>query len=156
EEEHRLEQSMAEWAASGRSPRPLPVEADEGLDRNYLEYLSATSPVALAGIKLVVDAANGAATRLAPQLFARLGAQVDCIHCTPDGRNINLHCGSQHLDSLRARVLETGADLGVAFDGDADRALFVSHSGKLVDGDAVLFLNAVPLHAAGKLNEVIA
>jgi phosphoglucosamine mutase len=76
--------------------------------------------------------------------------------CSPDGRNINLRCGSQHLEGLRAKVLETRADLGVAFDGDADRALFVSHSGKIVDGDAVLLLTALPLHASGRLTEVVA
>jgi phosphoglucosamine mutase len=89
-------------------------------------------------------------------LLQRLGAQVESICCSPDGRNINLHCGSQHLELLRAKVLETGADLGVAFDGDADRALFVSHSGKIVDGDAVLLLTALPLHARGRLTEVVA
>jgi phosphoglucosamine mutase len=67
-----------------------------------------------------------------------------------------LNCGSQHLDGLRARVLETGADLGIAFDGDADRAMFVSHSGKTIDGDAVMLLCARPLHARGRLREVIA
>src|SRR5262249_12856462 len=80
----------------------------------------------------------------------------ECIHCGPDGQSINLNCGSQHLKSLRARVLATGADLGVAFDGDADRALFVSHSGKIVDGDAVLLVCALPLHASGRLTEVVA
>src|SRR5579871_4088349 len=76
--------------------------------------------------------------------------------CAPDGRNINLNCGSLHLDALRVHVIHTGADVGVAFDGDADRALFVSHSGKIADGDAVLFLTALRLHERGKLNEVIA
>ncbi len=76
--------------------------------------------------------------------------------CAPDGRNINLNCGSQHLEGLRARVLETGADVGIAFDGDADRAMFVSHSGKTIDGDAVMLICALPLHAGGRLTEVIA
>src|SRR5205823_13499352 len=73
-----------------------------------------------------------------------------------DGKNINLNCGSLHLDGLRARVLATGADAGVAFDGDADRALFVSHTGKIIDGDAVMLVTALPLHARGRLTEVIA
>ena len=107
-------------------------------------------------MQLVIDGANGAASHLAPELFERLGAQVDCIGCSPDGRNINLNCGSQHLEGLRARFSKSGADLGVAFDGDADRALFVSHSGKIVDGDAVLLICALPLHDAGRLNEVVA
>jgi phosphoglucosamine mutase len=107
-------------------------------------------------VHIVVDAAHGSATHLGPELFERLGAKVEAICCSPDGRNINLHCGSQHLDVVRAKVLETGADIGVAFDGDADRALFVSHSGKIVDGDAVMLLTALPLHARGCLTEVVA
>jgi phosphoglucosamine mutase len=118
--------------------------------------LARTLPGGLEGVRIVVDAANGAATYLAPALFMRLGAETDCIHCSPDGKNINLNCGSQHLESLRDRVLATGSALGVAFDGDADRAMFVSHSGRIVDGDAVLLLSAVPLHASGRLKEVIA
>ena len=156
EQEHVLEGYIFAWAASGKTPSPRLLEIDEGLDRAYLGHLAATFPDGLDGLHLVVDAANGAATNLAPALFSRLGARADSIHNAPDGRNINLHCGSQHLDSLRARVLETGADLGVAFDGDADRAMFVSHSGKIVDGDAVLLMNAIPLHARGRLTEVIA
>jgi len=93
-------------------------------------------------MSIVVDAANGAATHLGPALFERLGAKVDRIHCAPDGKNINLNCGALHVEGLRKRVLETGATLGVAFDGDADRAMFISHSGKLVDGDGVLLLCA--------------
>jgi phosphoglucosamine mutase len=80
-----------------------------------------------------------------------LGAQLLLTGCAPDGRNINLNCGSLHLESLRETVLANGADLGVAFDGDADRALFVSHSGKIVDGDAVMLLCARRLHAQGRL-----
>ena len=105
---------------------------------------------------MVIDAANGAATYLAPALFERLGARIEKMCCAPDGKNINLNCGSQHLDGLRSKVIDTGADFGVAFDGDADRAMFVSHSGKTVDGDAVMLLCARPLHARGHLKEVIA
>ena len=153
EQEHALEREIL--AFSGE-PSPLSLTVDEGLDREYVEHLAATLPGGVDGLLLVVDAANGAATHLAPKLFARLGARVDCIGCAPDGRNINLNCGSLHLEGVRARVLETGADLGIAFDGDADRALFVSHSGKIVDGDAVMLLAARPLHARGKLKEVVA
>lgn len=156
DQEHLLEQYMFEWAKSGQPAVPQQLEVDEGLDRAYLDHLASTLPGRLDGMRLVIDAANGAATYLGPALFERLGASADCIHCSPDGRNINLNCGSQHLESLRARVLETGAELGVAFDGDADRAMFVSHSGKTVDGDAVLLLTALPLHARGRLKEVIA
>jgi phosphoglucosamine mutase len=102
-------------------------------------------------LNVVVDCANGAACEVAPRLFERLGAKVDWIGQKPNGRNINLDCGSLHLDHLRKRVLETHADLGIAFDGDADRALFVSGSGRIVDGDAVLFLAGVSLKKAGQL-----
>lgn len=153
EKEQALELDIL--AFSGE-PAPKRLTTDEGLDRAYIEHLAGTLPGGIAGLRIVVDAAHGAATYLAPALFERLGAQVECIGCAPDGRNINLNSGSQHLDPLRAKVLETGADLGVAFDGDADRAMFVSHSGKVVDGDAVMLLTALPLHERGRLTEVVA
>jgi phosphoglucosamine mutase len=155
-QEQLLENDIFAFLESGRKPSPKPLMTDEGLDRAYIEHLAATLPAGLAGMKIVVDAAHGAATHLGPALFERLGAQVIRIGCAPDGKNINLNCGSQHLEGLRAKVLETGADLGVAFDGDADRAMFVSHSGKIVDGDAVMLLSALPLHARGRLTEVVA
>ncbi len=153
EQEHALERDIL--AFSGQ-PAPRSLATDEGLDHAYIEHLAATLPVGLEGLRLVVDAAHGAATYLGPALFERLGAQVERIGCAPDGRNINLNCGSMHLEGLHAKVLESGADLGIAFDGDADRAMFVSHSGKIVDGDAVMMLTALPLHARGRLTEVIA
>jgi phosphoglucosamine mutase len=156
EQEHVLEQHLFDWLQSGETAESKSLVADPNLDREYLDHLAATVPGGLAGVRMVVDGANGSASYLAPQLLERLGARVDCIHCRPDGRNINLNCGSQHLEGLRKRVVETGADLGVAFDGDADRALFVSHSGKIVDGDAVLLLTALPLQARGRLTEVVA
>lgn len=156
EQEHAIEQDIFAWLSSGESPVPAELITDEGLDQAYIDDLAATLPAGLDGLRLVVDGSNGAATYLAPELFERLGASVDRIHCSPDGRNINLHCGSQHLESLRERVMETRADLGVAFDGDADRAMFISHSGKVVDGDMVLLVTALPLHARGRLKEVIA
>jgi phosphoglucosamine mutase len=112
-------------------------------------------PEGLAGMTIVLDAANGAASHLGPALFELLGAKVDCIHCSPDGRNINLDCGALHVEGMRKRVLETGATLGIAFDGDADRAIFVSHSGKIVDGEGVLLLAARRLQSTRGLKEVI-
>jgi phosphoglucosamine mutase len=161
EQEHVLERHLFTWLESsspesGNTAEPKRLVADPNLDREYLDHLASTVPGGLAGVRMVVDGANGSASHLAPQLLERLGARADCINCSPDGRNINLNCGSQHLEGLRKRVVETGADLGVAFDGDADRALFVSHSGKIVDGDAVLLLTALPLHARGRLTEVVA
>jgi phosphoglucosamine mutase len=156
EQEHILEKYIFRWIESNQTAEPQALAIDPGLDREYLDFLASTLPVGLEGLRIVVDGSNGSATHLGPELFTRLGATVDAVCCSPDGRNINLQCGSQHLEVVRARVLETGADLGVAFDGDADRALFVSHPGKIVDGDAVMLLTALPLHARGRLNEVVA
>ncbi len=155
-QEHLLEEYIFECANSGKALEPVTLSVDEGLDRSYVDHLVSTLPGGLKGLKIVIDPGNGAATHLGPALFERLGATVDCIHNSPDGRNINLNCGSQHLESLRARVLETGADLGVAFDGDADRAMFVSASGKTVDGDAVLLLAGIWLKQKQGLKEVVA
>jgi len=125
------------------------------LVRAYVEHLASTMPDGLSGMTIVVDGANGAASHLGPAVFERLGAKVDCIHCAPDGKNINLNCGALHVEDLRKRVLETGATMGVAFDGDADRAMFVSHSGKIVDGDGVLLLCGRRLQVTRGLKEVV-
>ncbi len=155
-QEHALELDIFEFLEAGREVSPKALTIDEDLDQAYVEHLAATLPAGLDGMRLVVDAAHGSASFLGPALFERLGATVECIGCQPDGRNINLNCGSQHLEGLRTAVLETSAGLGIAFDGDADRAMFVSHSGKIVDGDAVMLVTALPLHARGRLTEVIA
>ncbi len=125
----------------------------EKLRRDYLDALrSAVLPRAkFAGMKIVLDCANGASSELAPELFRSLGAKVTAINHTPDGRNINDGCGSLHPAGMQKRVVEVGAALGVAFDGDADRAIFSSASGRLVDGDGVLLAAGRYLKAAGKL-----
>ncbi len=148
--ELHIESLMMEWLASGQAAEAQTLQVDASLDNLYTDYLASTVTGHFP-MKIVVDCANGAATEVAPRLFKRLGAQVDWIGHQPNGRNINLDCGSLHLDSLRKRVLETHAELGIAFDGDADRALFVSGAGKIVDGDAVLFLTGVSLKQAGEL-----
>jgi phosphoglucosamine mutase len=147
EEELRLEQAMFAWLDRGESVADAVLTVDEGLDQQYVDYLRSTMPVRLEGLHLVVDCANGAAAHLAPELLESLGARVTRMGCAPDGRNINLDCGSLHLDRLREAVLREGADLGIAFDGDADRALFIAHSGREVDGDAVLLITAAALGA---------
>jgi len=109
----------------------------------YLDYLAEEfKDLRLENFKMIVDCANGAASNLAPRLFGRFGAEVVLINCAPDGQNINKNCGSLHLEKLQARVLEENADFGIAFDGDADRSLFVDEQGNLVDGDAVLWIMA--------------
>jgi len=132
--------------------RAIAIEA-ESLQSRYLDYLSKEigRGLSLNGIKLLVDCANGAASALAPALLERLGAVVIAINNTPDGRNINLNCGSLHTDQLQAEVLKQQADLGVAFDGDADRSLFVDAQGQLVNGDGSLWVLANYLHARGEL-----
>ncbi len=135
---------------------PAPAEtliADPSLDNRYSGHLASLlgGEAPLTGLDLVMDCANGGASDLAPALFARLGARVHTIGASPNGRNINLSCGSLHLDSLRDEVVARGAMLGVAFDGDADRALFVSAGGRIVDGDAVLLIMARAMLAAGRL-----
>jgi phosphoglucosamine mutase len=151
-EEHVVEQEIFRLRERGVQPLPAKLAADESLDRQYLEYLMSTVSLRFDGLRLVIDCGNGAASRLAPQLFVGLGARVTTLCCEPDGRNINLNCGALHVEKLRAAVMSQGADCGVAFDGDADRAIFVAGSGKLVDGDAVLLVCARALKAAGSLD----
>jgi phosphoglucosamine mutase len=150
EVELELEQAMHVWLESGAPAEPKKLQPDATLDNLYTDYLAQT----VAGkfpFRLTVDCANGAATEVAPRLFKRLGLEVDWIGASPDGRNINLHCGSLHLEGLERRVRENASDFGIAFDGDADRALFVSGAGKIVDGDAVLYLAGSALKRAGRL-----
>jgi phosphoglucosamine mutase len=129
------------------------LAADPSLDEAYLEFLRARvlPGTKLAGMKIVLDCANGAAYRLGPELLRSLGASVIAIHDAPDGRNINTNCGSLHPEELQKLVVQEHAALGVAFDGDADRALFVSASGRLVDGDGILLATARYLKSTGQL-----
>lgn len=120
----------------------------------YLDYLAEEfKDLRLANLKIVLDCANGAASELAPRLFAKFGAQVSAINCQPDGRNINADCGSLNLEHLQKKVLTEKADFGAAFDGDADRSLFVDETGATVDGDAVLYAMARLLRGHGKLKD---
>ena len=150
-EEHALEREIFRLRELGVAPAPAKIAVDEGLDRQYLEYLVSTSSVRFDGVTLAMDCGNGAASLLGPSLFRRLGADVKTLFCEPDGRNINLGCGALHVERLRDAVLAHRADFGVAFDGDADRAIFVARSGKIVDGDGVLLVSARALKAAGHL-----
>ena len=134
----------------------LPAATIEGneLRARYLNFLASDigRGISLDGLRLVLDCANGAASSLAPELFGRLGATVVTINNTPDGRNINLGCGSLHMEALQDEVIKQNADLGVAFDGDADRALFVDARGRLINGDATLWVLARYLKASHQLN----
>jgi len=149
--EHAIEGEILRLRDAAAAPRPVSLTVDEGMDRRYLEYLASTASVRFDGVMMALDCGNGAAYRLGPELFRRLGAEVFVVCAEPNGRNINLDCGALHLETLRRAVRASGADYGVAFDGDADRAIFVARSGKVVDGDAVLLAAARALKADGKL-----
>jgi phosphoglucosamine mutase len=153
EQEELLEKEIFSLLDAGVYSVPTPLAVNPGLDHTYLDHLSATLVGGMDGLRIVADCANGSASALAPELFERLGARVQRIHCSPDGRNINLNSGSLHLEVLQAAMLEHKADGGVAFDGDADRALFVSRAGKIVDGDAVLFLTGRFMQDRGELTQ---
>ena len=145
------------------SERPVPPEESESPDAagagdlraRYADYLmnDVGKGLSLANLKIVVDCANGAAYEIAPDVLRRLGASVVAINDQPNGRNINLNAGSLHIESLQARVIADRADIGVAFDGDADRALFVDAEGNFVDGDATLWVLANFLKARNGLSD---
>jgi len=114
----------------------------------YIEFCKSAFPrqQSLSGFKIVVDCANGATYHIAPQVFTELGADVSVVANTPDGLNINQDCGSTEPQILQEKVLETGADLGIALDGDGDRVLMVDHYGEVIDGDQLIFIVAKYLH----------
>jgi phosphoglucosamine mutase len=132
-----------------------PTELEQILQQEYLNFLARQlgADLHLQGLKIVLDCANGASSALAPALFSRLGATTIAINVNPDGRNINRDCGSLHIESLREKVVNERADLGVAFDGDADRSLFVDHKGIFVDGDATLWALARYLKSHDRLKD---
>jgi phosphoglucosamine mutase len=128
------------------------VVPDRHAGERYLRHLVTTAEGSLEGLRVVVDCANGAAYRLAPEILARLGAEVIPIHDRPDGWNINEGCGATHAEVVARAVLDAKADAGVAHDGDADRALFADELGGVVDGDQVLVAMALDLHERGELD----
>jgi len=132
-------------AAIGRV-RTLPDD-----DKSYVDHLLSTIPHCLDGLRVVVDCANGAASWTAPEAYGRAGADVVALHASPDGLNINDNCGSTHLGGLREAVVASGADLGIAHDGDADRCLAVTSTGDEVDGDEIMAILALGLRRAGGL-----
>jgi phosphoglucosamine mutase len=150
--EEDIRRQSGEKKASSQPNRSRPDEA-LSFQARYLEFLSSgiAHGLSLVDLHVIVDCANGAASELAPRLLERLGANVTAINCGPNGRNINQQCGSLHIETLQQRVLAGGADLGVAYDGDADRALFVDSSGGLVDGDSALWIFAKYLQSRGEL-----
>ena len=151
--EELLEQDIFKHRSEPAPKNPPKLTADESLDAEYLAFLrSRVIPGAkISGLRMLLDCANGAAYKLGPELFRSLGADVVTMGTSPDGRNINAGCGSLHLEGLQKRIGAERAALGVAFDGDADRALFVCETGRIVNGDGVLLAVARFLKAEGKL-----
>ena len=121
--------------------------------KDYVDHLKSTVPFSLTGMTVAVDCANGSASVTARRLFTELGADCHVLFDQPDGLNINAGCGSTHLDALRGYVLEHGLDIGVAFDGDADRCLCVDGSGNVVDGDFIMAICALDMMKRGKLEK---
>lgn len=159
---HKLPDSIEdeiEAALGGRGPgQPRPTGSEIGRVRDvedalerYVGHLVAATPHVLLGLKVVVDCANGAASRAAPEAYRKAGADVVAIHAEPDGLNINEACGSTHPDRLQEAVVAHGADLGIAHDGDADRCLAVDARGRLVDGDQIMAVLALDMAERGEL-----
>jgi phosphoglucosamine mutase len=151
--EEGLEAEIFSLRSQAPPQNPPSLAADASLDAEYLEFLRdrVVPGAKFAGLRVVLDCANGAAYKLGPELFRSLGADVVLMGASPDGRNINAECGSLHLEGLQKRVVQEEAHLGVAFDGDADRALFVSETGRIINGDGVLLAAARFYKAQGKL-----
>jgi phosphoglucosamine mutase len=152
--EKRIEEALEEILPGVPENPDVPeVRLEAGEYRGeYLGWLKGLwrGPL-LSGRRIVLDASNGAAFQIAPQLFEALGAEVCPVACDPDGRNINAGCGSLHPEGLAARVVEESADMGFAFDGDADRCLAVTATGRVLDGDYVLYRDALRRKAQGRL-----
>ena len=145
-----LNQNAMQCVASEKLGKVRRIDDAAG---RYIEFCKGTFPnhLSLAGLKIVVDSAHGAAYHIAPNVYRELGAEVISINDKPNGVNINDHCGATHLDSLQTAVMVHEADLGIALDGDADRVMFVDHNGHVVDGDEILFILAQAAHSKGEM-----
>ena len=124
---------------------------DDSAAERYIFHLLNSLTTNLSGLKVVVDCANGASSRVAPKTYSRAGAEVIAISNEPNGWNINDGCGSTHLENIKAKVLETGADLGIAHDGDADRCLAIDSQGNVIDGDFIMAILAADWQSRGLL-----
>lgn len=158
---HKLDddiENRIETVIAGTCTRRAPTGAEIGRVRTvddaedrYLRHLAGALPDRLDGLTVVVDCAHGAASRVAPAAYSAAGATVIAIHAEPDGLNINDHCGSTHVENLQKAVVDNGADLGLALDGDADRCLAIDAGGSVVDGDAIMTVLALGMREDGEL-----
>lgn len=153
-----MENSIEEYIINNIDIDHLPVSGEVGrkirIDspvRKYMEFLKETMDVDLTGLKVAVDCGNGAAYKAAPELLHELGAQVYVIHNDPNGININVECGSTKPEEIQKLVLETGADVGLSFDGDADRLIAADENGNIVDGDHILAICGIHMREKGRL-----
>src|SRR5688572_4973496 len=151
--ERQVEDILADGSWSVGGSADVPVERTDVIDA-YIAHarLALPDPQRLGRLKIAVDTANGATTTVAPRLFEELGFDVHLLSASPDGRNINLDCGSTHPENLQRAVVEQGCRVGVAFDGDGDRAILVDAGGRVIDGDAVLLMCARHLKSRGQLH----
>jgi phosphoglucosamine mutase len=152
--EDQIEAAMER--GSGELPTGLDVGTVERIQdahERYVDHLLATLPERLTGLRVVLDCAFGSAWKVGPRAFREAGADVVAINADPDGSRINVDCGSTSLDGLAKRVVAEGADIGLGFDGDADRVLAVDERGQVLDGDRILTVLGMGLHAAGQLKE---
>lgn len=155
-----LEDEIQEYIERDMAGIPKVSGADVGktvydfeLEKEYIEFVKKTVPVDLSGLKIVLDCAEGASYRTSVKAITQLGAEVTATHVSPTGININAGCGSTHLEDLSKSVVEAGADVGLAFDGDADRLLAVDEMGNVIDGDKLMAICAVHLKAQGRLKK---
>ena len=155
DEELAIEDEIFHHASKGAAPDPdslPPVEDNAALQADYIQFLLDCVPgLNLDTLRIVADCANGAAAAVAPELFRRLGGDVALLNVAPDGRNINDNCGALHPKSVAAEVVARGADLGVTFDGDADRCMLAGPHGNVINGDAILLLTGRDLQSRGML-----
>ena len=155
-----LEDRIERIILDGAEEMPVPVGIEVGRRvrvrnavKDYAEFLKSTIDTDLKGLRLALDCANGASYEAAPLVFESLGAEVLTIYDTPDGTNINDYCGSTHPEKLQSYVLEVGADVGLAFDGDADRLIAVDEHGNLVDGDQIMLICGLDMRERGLLKQ---
>lgn len=156
--EEKIEAAVLDKNPAGKTAAPPKTGGDIGrvlpipsAESDYIEYLKSTAGGSLSGLRIAVDCANGSASATAKKLFSALGADVEVINASPDGININAGCGSTHIGMLSGYVRQNSFDIGVAFDGDADRCIAVDETGGVIDGDKLLAIFAADLKASGKL-----
>lgn len=152
-----------ELAIEAELEQPMVCESSERLGKaqriedaagRYIEFCKSHLPnhMSLSGLKIVLDCANGATYHIAPNVFRELGAEVQTIACSPNGLNINEKCGATHTEALQQAVIEFGADLGIAYDGDGDRVMMVDHTGRQIDGDEIIYMIARAAKQRGRLH----